>query len=200
MDYLKKKELGLSLDYDNNILNNNSHKYNLRAENNIQNKYLYTEIDSNTNKNIINNGILMYKSIFKRKDGKLKNRIINEKDKIKNSKNFNNIYNYKANGNNYSSIIKKTYVILKSKKQQFIINKNNSKEDNTFLNFHKQRTVNNVKYFIDNTKNINTKKGFNKSSNYQEFTLNKKRNVNYNVNTFEQAHTENCSKIDLTDI
>jgi len=72
-----KKEI-----YNHNIFKRyiNSHKYNLRAENNIKNKYLYTEINSKTNKNINNNDILMYKSIFRRKDGKLKNRIINEKN------------------------------------------------------------------------------------------------------------------------
>ena len=131
----------------------------------------------------------------------MKNHIINKNNKINISKNINKTYNYKANENNYSSYIKKPYVILKSKKQQFIISKNNTKEDNTFLKFHKQRTVNNIKYFIDNAKNINTLNGFNKSSNYQEFSLNKKRNVKYNVNTLEEAHTENCcSKIDLSDI
>ena len=202
MDFLKtRKNLDLSINYDNNISSNNSLKYSLIDDHNIQNKYIYTEIDPKTTKSINNNGILMYKSIFRRKDGKFKNTIINEKDKINNNNSINDTHYYKVNDNNYLAIIKKSYVILRNKKQQqFTINKNNPKEDYSFVNFQKQRTVNNIKFFNSNIKNINNKKNINNSTNYQEFSLNKKRNVKYNVNTLEQAHTENGMKMEFNDI
>ena len=202
MDFLKtRKNLDLSINYDNNISSNNSLKYSLIDDHNIQNKYIYTEIDPKTAKNINNNGILIYKSIFRRKDGKFKNTILNEKDKINNNNSINDTHYYKVNDNNYLAIIKKSYVILRNKKQQqFTINKNNPKEDYSFVNFQKQRTVNNIKFFNSNIKNINNKKNINNSTNYQEFSLNKKRNVKYNVNTLEQAHTENGMKMEFNDI
>ena len=202
MDFLKtRKNLDLSINYDNNISSNNSLKYSLIDDHNIQNKYIYTEIDPKTTKSINNNGILMYKSIFRRKDGKFKNTIINEKDKINNNNSINDTHYYKVNDNNYLAIIKKSYVILRNKKQQqFTINKNNPKEDYSFVNFQKQRIVNNIKFFNSNIKNINNKKNINNSTNYQEFSLNKKRNVKYNVNTLEQAHTENGMKMEFNDI